>query len=436
LGEGQDGGVLVMMLGLSLAMSQPRGAPSPPQLLVAPLISGGSVAGGTLTAYDGAFSGSPVITRRWLLDATASGTGTTLATASGDSGKVPTLEVTATANGRSTVVTVSRSALVTEASIKTEFVSTLTAAGITAKLDAAYCFASSTAALGKVNLLNAGTNDAVAVGTAPTHTPFVGFRSAASGSYLTSINPTLGGFQFTQDSHCLGIWCVTDVASNNAAAGWDNVLINPRVSPDIYRTRAASASATNDNVTGEVDARGLSLVSRRASTEYYKYRNGECSKVSNGKVTQTSAALTSAAVRFLAWGDSSPSNLYDTTRTHAFGVIGGGLTEAEMLTLYQAAGLMLTKLGAVAPEVSRLQCFYGDTPAEMRFAADVKWAFETGLKTRIMVSAAADTTFAAPSWVATDTTLTKTGIYAPFKHTATGLAAATAYIAQAQVVRP
>jgi hypothetical protein len=422
-----------MQIGLGLSLTMVRAGLSGPVMLVAPAILGGGVASNTLTSYLGAWSAGTVVTSRWLLDAVASGTGSTLATATGDAGKVPGLEVTGTKNGRSTVVTVTRAALITEAAAKTTFVSALTSAGITSKLDAVYCFASSTRALAKVNLLNPGTNDATEVGTAPTFTAFLGFRSAASGSYIASIDPTSGTFKFLQNDNSFALRCMTDVASNNSTGGWDTTLINPKVSPDTYRTR--NGSTTSNSITGEVDARGISLVTRRASTGYYKYRDGECIGVSNGLVTQTSSALSAGALRFCAWGDASPSNLYDNTRFVGSGLVGGGLTETEVLAYTAANGLLMNQLGAVAPEVTRLQSFFGDTPDKMIFAGDVKWAYEAGTKTRCMVTTAADTGFATPVWTE-DLPLTKTGIYGPFKHTATGLTPGTAYIAQVLVVRP
>lgn len=89
--------------------------PGGPGNTVAPAITGTAKVGQTLTAADGTWTGSPILTRGWLANGAAipGATGATYIPVTGDIGKTITVAVTGkNANGTVTVVSAPTAAVI------------------------------------------------------------------------------------------------------------------------------------------------------------------------------------------------------------------------------------------------------------------------------------------------------------------------------------
>jgi hypothetical protein len=305
---------------------------------------------------------------------------------------------------------------------------TLGDAGVWDKLDVLYIMARDTRANGKINLVDPGTNDLVEVGTEPTFAAYTGFKSAGSGSYLTSINPSLGGFNFTQNDNSIGIWCMDNVQSNFSAAGYDGVLLNPFVSGDLARYR--SSSSTSDTITHSTEGRGLVASSRAASTGFACYKNSE----HLFDKTRTSESFADGLIRICSWSNGS-SNHYDTTRSHAAFFMGASLSDGEMQTIYRAIGRCLQRLGAITPYVTRMWAG-AVRPSGFTVCADIEFDFLAGTRTKLVVAADADTEFTTPLFDGDEHYIDWSGNHRPTKHHATGLPANTAVRYKIEVIEP
>jgi hypothetical protein len=400
-----------------------------PRNLSPPRIDGPLLQDRSVTLYDGAWSGSPTISRRLLADGVPVGTGTSYQCAAGDVGANLMLEVTATANGRTTVATSPvRGPVMTEQAVYDEAVAASATAGLDAIIDALWVLGGSTKAGAKINRLDPGTNDLTEGGTGAAFTAFAGVKSGGSGNYFEGIDPSLGGVNFLQDDNAFGCWNITDVAASTSVMGRKNFLLNVQATPDIPRYR--NAASTTDSYTGVSDARGLFVCTRLASTGFKVFRNKDLVE----DQVRTSAAMTAGAFRINGWTDDAGSTHNDTARTLALAFMGGGLTEAQVEDLTDIWGLCLNRLGTVVPEITRL---YGafDGP-DLVVAADLSYAFEAGTKTRLVVAHAADTGFAHPIFDGDEQTAEWAGYFMPVKHTAPAPPADTDIIAKIEVIRP
>jgi hypothetical protein len=270
----------------------------------------------------------------------------------------------------------------------------------------------------------------VARGTAPTFTALQGFRSAGTGSYLDGIDPSTGTWNFTRNAHAWGLWTLDDVENTLAGAGWDTCLLNPKTATRTARVR--SSSGTTDGFSGMIDGRGFLQEVRTASGAYNIVKNGDIFTPAVAKV-RTSAAFTTGAIRLCSWSDGT-SNHYDQTRTHAAQYLGA-LSIAEAYTLDTIVGLRLTRCGAVAPEITRVMAG-AVTSTGFKVSADVRWAYETGLRTRLVVTLDADTTFATPVFCGDVQNVTAKGRHFPVTHTVTGLSPGVKYRYKIEVIRP
>jgi hypothetical protein len=383
-----------------------------PRNLSPPRIDGPLLQDRSVTLYDGAWSGSPAITRRLLADGVPVATGTSYQCTAGEVGANLTLEVTATANGRTTVATSPvRGPVMTEQEVYDEAVAAMVSAGLDAILDAVWVVGGSTKAGGQINQLDPGTHDLTQGGTGPAFTAFAGIKSGGSGNYFEGIDPSLGGVNFLQDDNSFGVWVITDVAASTGVMGRKNFLLNPQASPDIARYR--NAASNTDSATGVTDARGIFICTRTGPAGFQIYRNKDLIK----DHARASVALTDGAFRLTGWTDDAGSTHNDTARTLCLGLQGGGFTWDQVITFTDGWGLCFNRLGVVTPEIARLM-FSFDEAGYLIVTADVEYGFEPGLKTRLVVTRADDVGFTRPIFDGDEQPAEwdNDGLFMPVKH--------------------
>lgn len=412
---------------------QGAGEASPTQEnLVAPRFTGAMTQGKTLTSVAGVWTDSPSVTRQWYANAVAIGgaTGSTYALTASEVGDDITLEETADYGDGLVLASLSdaRGPVITEATVYSDAVAATAGAGLDTILDGLWVLGGASKADAAINRLNPGTRNLTELGTGPVFTAYQGTRHGTAGNRFEAFDPSSGGVNFAQNSNSFGLWNITNATNTLASMGMVNFLLNPMAAPDIPRYR--NASSTTDSYTGVLDARGFLVCTRAASGAFKVFKNKDLIE----DQTRTSAALTSGNFRINGWGDGVSQNHNDATRTLALAFMGGALTEAQIEDLTDIWGLCLNRLGVITPEITRLMgAFDGH---DLIVTADLQYAYEPGMRTKLVVAEAADTGFAAPIFDGDVQPASWAGIFMPVKHTAPDLPPDTDIIFKIEALRP
>lgn len=159
----------------------------------------------------------------------------------------------------------------------------------------------------------------------PAFAPDVGYTGAAA-KYLTGHNPSTAGGNFSQNSLSMGAWMTAAGATvllglcgiGNGSTG--HPYINPRTSTTMFWNDGADLSLAVPSPIA-----GFYLLCRTASNAIALYKDG--SQIATASTA--SSSLFNAVARFLDDGYNDFS-----TATLALTWIGGGLTSAQALKLY------------------------------------------------------------------------------------------------------
>lgn len=212
--------------------------------------------------------------------------------------------------------------------------------GLLALVDVGYLHAAHDEQAARLNFAAPGTFTATNVNST-TFTAYRGFTGDGSTMELdTGFNPTTASSpQFTQNSAHIGSWALTNLAAgNNSEIGLEaaaELFINPRNGSDAYTARVNTSGTLTSSST---DSRGHNVACRTASNLMTSYKNG----ASIDTDATASSALTSGTIRILRF------NLGYSARQTALSHAGAGLTDAEVLALYNAFRPYMQAVGAVA----------------------------------------------------------------------------------------
>jgi surface protein len=230
---------------------------------VAPVISGSTPVGSTLTTTDGTWTGTPTptFTYQWYRGASSIGgaTASTYVTIIADTSLAVTCQVTGTNIGGSATAT---SNSITPTAVVTPF-------AFTAKTDNTGV---STSTQFKLPLTTStGLNAVVDWGDATTSTitshtsPDITHTYASAGTYSISITGTLPGWQFNSGGDKLKIlnissWGVLDITTNAAFYGCTNLTSNATDAPTITTTDLSQTFRSCTNFNGNVGSWNVSAV--------------------------------------------------------------------------------------------------------------------------------------------------------------------------------
>ena len=235
----------------------------------------------------------------------------------------------------------------TQAGALDTLVIALKAAGVWSKLHAIYPIVGGTASTHKWNLKDPRDLDAA-------------FRLTFSGSWTHGANGmACGGSEFADtkfspsanfasaSSASLGVYSRTDTSTAGGATPYDmgasdgsdtqaTIVISKYSTGASYYTVGSATYAAN---VANSDGRGMFLTVRRDGTDTYGYKNGSQVKVAADSVSLGSSTL------YIGASHKGGSTAYYCGREFAFAVIGGALTGAEALDLYNAVQTYQTSLG-------------------------------------------------------------------------------------------
>lgn len=210
-------------------------------------------------------------------------------------------------------------------------------AGLLAKLDVLCVRAAADSQAARQNWIQNAFNS-VATNT-PTFVADRGYTGDGASSFLnTNFTPSTAGGLWSQNSASLGVWSLTDLASNGIPVGASGPLfscVNPWTASNtaLYRMSNNGANSSAASTT----SLGLFSVSRASSTTQRVYRNG----VQLGTGAVNSTGIDSTPVRVLAGGGT-----FDI-RQVAADFAGADLTTADQLALYNALNPYMMAVGAV-----------------------------------------------------------------------------------------
>ena len=286
---------------------------------VAPVISGSTPVGSTLTTTNGTWTNSPTLAYQWYRGATliTSATAATYVTVTADTGLAVTCRVTGT-NPVGSAVGISNA--ITPTAVVTAFAFTANTNNISA--------GSSTATQFKLPLTTStGLNIVVDWGDATTSTitnhldAAVTHTYASAGTYSISITGTLPGWQFTNVGDKLKIlniasWGVLNITTNSIFRGCTNLISNATDAPTITTTDLSFTFRDCTNFNNNVGSWNVSAVTIMTSmfNSATAFNNGGSSSIgtwNTGAVT-TMGSMFSGAAAFnqpLTWNTGAVTNM-------------------------------------------------------------------------------------------------------------------------------
>ena len=328
---------------------------------VAPVISGGTSVGSTLTTTNGTWTGTPVIsyTYQWYrgVSQIVGATNSTYLLVAADVSNSIKCRVTATnafgsANADSNSITATwesdAQAFITAASITdptqqsaiNQLVVDLKGYGIWTKMKALYPFVGGTSSTHKWNLKDPRDLDAA-------------FRILWNGGVTHSANGVLfggvNGYGDTKlientslnsnDSH-ISIYSRTNVSGVQCDIGAANSSTQSNIFPNLSGVFYPRVQASNSGTAVSLNTQGLFIANRVNSTQVQGWRN-------TTKYTISSNSTGKVTVPF--WlGDlnnNGVSGVVNSTKQLAFASIGDGLTDTEAANFYTAVQTFQTTLG-------------------------------------------------------------------------------------------
>ena len=286
---------------------------------VAPVISGSTPVGSTLTTTNGTWTNSPTLAYQWYRGATliTSATAATYVTVTADTGLAVTCRITGT-NPVGSAVGISNA--ITPTAVVTAFAFTANTNNISA--------GSSTATQFKLPLTTStGLNIVVDWGDATTSTitnhldAAVTHTYASAGTYSISITGTLPGWQFTNVGDKLKIlniasWGVLNITTNSIFRGCTNLISNATDAPTITTTDLSFTFRDCTNFNNNVGSWNVSAVTIMTSmfNSATAFNNGGSSSIgtwNTGAVT-TMGSMFSGAAAFnqpLTWNTGAVTNM-------------------------------------------------------------------------------------------------------------------------------
>lgn len=224
----------------------------------------------------------------------------------------------------------------------------LKAAGVWTKLHAIYPFVGGSASTHKWNLKDPRDLDAafrLTFSGSWTHGAN-GITSDGSTAYAdTKFSPSANFSGATSAS--LGVYSRTDTSTAGGSTPYDmgasdgsdtqaTIVISKYSTGASYYTVGSATYAPN---VANSDGRGMFLTVRRDGTNTYGYKNGSQVVAAADSVSLGSSTL------YIGASHKGSSATYFCGREFAFAVIGGALTGAEALDLYNAVQTFQTSLG-------------------------------------------------------------------------------------------
>jgi hypothetical protein len=220
----------------------------------------------------------------------------------------------------------------------------LRSSGVLSKLDILW-IAGADSATTRTNLVQASFGlTAVA---SPSFTADRGFTSDGVSSYLDSgFTPSTAGGNYSQNSASAGTWALTAPDANKTCGantgGTGAAFLRPYQGAAHNDFNSVANANTSDSTLGAGGA-GFAAYSRTLAASYKQYFSG----VSVGTISRVSTGNPSAKFFFCASSDNLNAVNAPTTGQIAMGFVGGGLSDAEVLSLYNAASAYLVGVGAV-----------------------------------------------------------------------------------------
>ena len=268
---------------------------------VAPVISGSTPVGSTLTTTNGTWTNSPTFAYQWYRGATliTSATAATYVTVTADTGLAVTCRVTGT-NPVGSAVGISNA--ITPTAVVTPFAFTANTNNTSA--------GSSTATQFKLPLTTStGLNIVVDWGDATTSTitnhldAAVTHTYASAGTYSISITGTLPGWQFANTGDRLKIlnissWGVLNITTNAIFRGCTNLISNATDAPTITTTDLFSTFRSCTNFNSNVGSWNVSAVTNMTNmfSAASAFNNGGSSSIG----TWNTSAVTNMSSMFSA----------------------------------------------------------------------------------------------------------------------------------------
>lgn len=222
-------------------------------------------------------------------------------------------------------------------------VGALKTAGVWSKLDCLYLEAAHDAQAARQNWIQDLYN--LTTVSSPTFTVDRGYAGNGSTSYLkTGFIPSTAGGKFTLNDASFGFWSRTDV--DNVAADIGARTDGTTALTYIQgRTTGSASYRMNQNAATTfatiANSLGLTAARRSAADAKALFKNGAFVQ------TSTDASTALAAVEMYIGGlNSGGSMIVPSPRQYAMDFIGGSLSDAEMLSLYDAVNTYLQAVGA------------------------------------------------------------------------------------------
>ena len=290
---------------------------------VAPVISGSTPVGSTLTTTNGTWTNSPTFTYQWYRGATliTSATATTYVTVTADTGLAVTCRVTGT-NAAGSAVGISNA--ITPTAVVTTFAFTANTNNTSA--------GSSTATQFKLPLTtSSGLNIVVSWGDATTSTitnhldAAVTHTYPSAGTYSISITGTLPGWQFNATGDRLKIlniasWGVFNITTNSIFRGCTNLISNATDAPTITTVDLSFTFRDCTNFNNNVGSWNVSAVTSLAFMFSFAsaFNNGGSSSIgswntsSNTSMTSMFSGATAFNQNIGAWNTAAVNNMAST----------------------------------------------------------------------------------------------------------------------------
>ena len=264
---------------------------------IAPVISGSTPVGSTLTTTNGTWTNSPTFAYQWYRGATliTSATAATYVTVTADTGLAVTCQVTGTNAAGSAV---GKSDAITPTAVVTPFAFTANTNNTSA--------GSSTATQFKLPLTTStGLNIVVDWGDATTSTitnhldAAVTHTYASAGTYSISITGTLPGWQFNNTGDRLKIlnissYGVLNITTNSIFRGCTNLISNATDAPTITTTDLSSTFRSCTNFNGNVGNWNVSAVTSMSFMFYNAPAFNQPLSFNTGAVTNMSSMFNNA----------------------------------------------------------------------------------------------------------------------------------------------
>ncbi len=200
----------------------------------------------------------------------------------------------------------------------------LRAEGIWDVLDLLYCFASHDEQSALLNWIDPTVGSPVATNS-PIFTPYRGYTFDGSTNFIVINSFTLNSAptHFAQNSASLGTFAYSHTTGPTAGSTIGNIRLNPDDGTDTEVSLNGSAQHATPYIRSDGVANGYQAVNRAAGTGFSYYGQGRNGNMRPISVTETSASVPSASLRF---GRGGPD--YGACEL-AWGFLGGSLSEAK-----------------------------------------------------------------------------------------------------------